>query len=251
MTSTPSLVLSCEHGGARVPAAARTWFASAGARRALASHRGHDAGALAIARVLAERLAAPLVAHTVSRLVVDTNRSLEHPSLHAEFLAEAPPAVRGRLVDVHWRPHRERVRAAVEAALAAEGAVLHVGVHTFTPRLAGVDRRCDVALLYDPAREAERALARAWLTALRARRPDLRLRRNHPYRGTSDGLTTTLRRALGPRYLGIELEVSTRTARESALADELAHSLAASVRHQYGVAHPVADHQHKGPTHRP
>jgi hypothetical protein len=36
------------------------------------------------------------------------------------------------------------------------------------------------------------------------------VRRNRPYRGAADGLTTHLRRKLGPRYLGIELEVSQR-----------------------------------------
>jgi len=221
-----ALVLSCEHGGARVPAAARPWFGGAAARRALESHRGHDAGALAIARAMSDRLGAPLLEHTVSRLVVDTNRSLGHPALHAEYLRGAPDELLARLVEAHWRPHRERVRGAVDAALAEGATVLHVGVHSFTPRLDGVDRRCDVALLYDPSRTAERELAGAWLAALSERRPDLRLGRNFPYRGTADGLTTTLRRALGPRYLGIELEVSTRTAREPDIAEDLARSLA-------------------------
>lgn len=219
------LVLSCEHGGARVPAAARPWFESAAAQRALGSHRGHDAGALAIARVMARVLGAPLLEHTVSRLVVDTNRSIGHRALHAEFLRGAPDELRARLVELHWRPHRERVRAAVDEALADGGTVLHVGAHSFTPRLGGVDRRCDVALLYDPSRPAERELARAWLAALGERRPDLRLRRNFPYRGTADGLTTALRRALGPCYLGIELEVAHGTARDPGIARDLAESL--------------------------
>jgi hypothetical protein len=36
------------------------------------------------------------------------------------------------------------------------------------------------------------------------------LRRNYPYRGQSDGLTTALRRQFGARYLGIELEINQR-----------------------------------------
>jgi len=40
--------------------------------------------------------------------------------------------------------------------------------------------------------------------------PTLRLRRNAPYRGVSDGLPTTLRRRFGNRYLGMELEVNQR-----------------------------------------
>ena len=37
----------------------------------------------------------------------------------------------------------------------------------------------------------------------------LRVRRNYPYRGDADGLTTTLRRRFPwQRYLGIEIEVN-------------------------------------------
>jgi len=42
----------------------------------------------------------------------------------------------------------------------------------------------------------------------RVRVPGLRVRRNYPYRGAADGLTTHLRRQLGPRYLGVELEIN-------------------------------------------
>ncbi len=35
-----------------------------------------------------------------------------------------------------------------------------------------------------------------------------RIRMNYPYRGASNGLTRDLRRRLGERYLGIELELN-------------------------------------------
>ena len=41
------IVLTCEHGGNRIPAAYAAYFQSAGA--VLDSHRGFDAGALAVA----------------------------------------------------------------------------------------------------------------------------------------------------------------------------------------------------------
>jgi predicted N-formylglutamate amidohydrolase len=97
--------------------------------------------------------------------------------------------------------------------------VLHVSVHTFTPRWRNARRDVDVALLYDPARRRERAFADAWLEALAARRPDLRLRRNFPYRGEADGLTTHLRGVFGAgHYLGLELEVSQQHALGAASA---------------------------------
>jgi hypothetical protein len=66
-------------------------------------------------------------------------------------------------------------------------------------------------MLYDPRRPGEVALATAWIDALRAADPSLRLRRNYPYRGASDGVCQSMRRLHPPdRYVGIELEVNQR-----------------------------------------
>jgi predicted N-formylglutamate amidohydrolase len=201
-----TLILSCEHGGNRIPPRYAALFR--GAKRALESHRGYDPGSLELARLMARQLRAPLVYSTVSRLLIELNRSPGHPRLFSEFSRPLDPAAREELVQRYYLPYRRRVTALVEEALRRGGRVLHVGVHTFTPDFEGVRRTADVALLYDPARRFERNVADRWLAALRRLRPDLELRRNYPYRGTSDGLTTILRRHFGPRYAGIELEVN-------------------------------------------
>jgi predicted N-formylglutamate amidohydrolase len=75
--------------------------------------------------------------------------------------------------------------------------------------LDGVRRRPDLALLYDPARPLERALAVAWVRVLERALPARAVGRNDPYRGSADGLTTALRKEHpGARYLGIEIEVN-------------------------------------------
>lgn len=201
-----ALVITCEHGGNRVPAAYRALFAR-GAARALASHRGWDPGALVLARALARALDAPLLACTATRLLVDPNRSKGHPELFSEWTRGLPPDERDAILERWWRPHRTAVRELVES----RERVLHLSVHSFTPRWKGRLRTVDVGFLYDPARARERAFASGWLEALRSRRGDLRLRRNRPYRGDGDGLTTRLRARFGERrYLGVELEVSQR-----------------------------------------
>ena len=89
--------------------------------------------------------------------------------------------------------------------------VVHLGVHSFAPHLAGVRRDFEVGLLYDPSRTAERLLAKSWQKRLREFAPELHVRRNAPYRGDADGLTTALRRDLSSReYLGLELELNQR-----------------------------------------
>jgi predicted N-formylglutamate amidohydrolase len=209
---TLGLVLSCEHGGARVPARWRA--ALRGASRALASHRGWDEGALPLARRFSRALGVPLVANTWTRLLVDVNRSASNPACFSEWTRSLPAAERERILDLCWRPHRDAVQRALLDAFAGAERVLHISVHSFTPRLAGRTRDVDVGWLYDPARIHERELVERWRRALGERRPDLRLRLNRPYLGTSDGFTQTLRGVHDDgRYLGIELEVNQRLVR--------------------------------------
>lgn len=202
-----ALVLSCEHGGNRVPAGYRRLFRAAGARDALTSHRGSDLGALAMAKILARRLDAELHASTVTRLLVETNRSAHHRGVFSEFSAVLDRDDRQAVLERHYFPHRQRIVDAIRAR--RRQLVCHIAVHSFAPVLNGEVRQADVGFLYDPRRPGERELCRLWKAALNARAPELRVRRNYPYRGTADGLTTALRRMFPPeRYLGIELETN-------------------------------------------
>jgi predicted N-formylglutamate amidohydrolase len=224
------LVVSCEHGGNLVPAEYRALFR--GRRRLLASRRSWDPGALDLARAIARAAGAPLVATTVSRLVVECNRSIGHPQLFSEFTRPLSRDERTRLLDRYYHPHRGAVEAVVRSALRSHARVVHVGVHTFTPVMNGRTRSADVGLLYDPRREEEVAFCEVWLHALHWEAPALRVKKNYPYRGWSDGLTTTLRGKFGARrYLGLELEVNQALAlgaarRRTDVPNRIARSLA-------------------------
>jgi hypothetical protein len=75
-------------------------------------------------------------------------------------------------------------------------------------------RTADIGLLYDPARRSETMFCERWQRTLRARAPELRVRRNYPYAGYNDGLTTYLRTRFEDRqYSGIELEINQRYSR--------------------------------------
>jgi predicted N-formylglutamate amidohydrolase len=224
--TSPAIVISCEHGGNRIPAEYRKLFETQ--RATLESHRGLDAGALSMARTLASDLDAPLLAATTSRLLVDLNRSAGHPALHAAVVRQLPPVQRERIVDRHHRPYRERAERLMRRAIAESGSVIHLSCHSFTPHLDGHTRMADIGLLYDPARSAESALCAEWKHALEAALPALRVRRNYPYRGSNDGLTTWLRSHLHDNvYRGIEIEINQQLldgdmrAVHAALADSL------------------------------
>ncbi len=224
MPRTLQTLVTCEHGGNGVPLQFRELFA--GRERILASHRAYDAGALELARRLAAACRAPLLAAETTRLLVDLNRSPRHPQLHAPWVRKLAAEERRAIVAEHHEPHRSAVEKRV-AEMLAVGSVAHLSVHSFTPIRRGVVRNADFSLLYDPRRPAERAFAAAWLTELRRIRPELRLRRNYPYLGTADGLTTWLRRRFHDPtrpneavYLGIELEVNQKWVRRGGQAWE-------------------------------
>jgi len=208
---TTRIVISCEHASNAVPAAYRGLFT--GEDGVLGTHRALDIGAAPLARRMARAAGAPLHLGGVTRLLVDLNRSRGHRGLFSEFSRPLPRADRKRLLERHYRPYRDAVARDIEAGVARGGRVVHLSVHSFTPELNGVARRCDLGLLYDPKRSREKRLALAWQALLRAER-DWVVRRNYPYTGVQDGFIPRLRKRFAERsYAGLELEVNQRLVR--------------------------------------
>ena len=198
------LLITCEHGGNRVPPTYRALFRPA--RALLQSHRGLDLGAAQAARSLSRRLQAPLLVHSVSRLVIDLNRSLHHPHVFSNLTAGLSQAVRTQLIDSIYLPHRRAVWRALQEL---GGPAVHLALHSFTPVLFGAERRVDIGLLYDPKRRGEVTFARHLRSQLQQLLPGLKVSCNAPYRGSADGLTTALRLLRPPTtYVGLEIELN-------------------------------------------
>jgi predicted N-formylglutamate amidohydrolase len=201
------LVLSCEHGGNRVPNEHARLFR--GAAAVLRSHRGWDPGALDLARFIGRKLGQPVHAVTWCRLLVESNRAPTNPRIWSRFTADLPAATKKKILDRYWWPHRREVEAAIRRATAQGRRVIHVAVHSFTPVLGRERRNADVGLLYDSRRPAEKALCRRWEKLLKEIDPALRVRRNYPYKGCTDGFPAWLRRRHSAnRYVGVELELN-------------------------------------------
>ena len=237
--STPAarLLITCEHGGNRIPAAYQALFRAS--RALLDSHRGYDPGALVMAKELAAKLGGVVVASEVSRLLVDLNRSLGNPSIHGEAIRAASDLQRREIVERYYLPYRAEALRHVSAAVKRGVGVVHISSHSFTPKLHGKLRNADIGLLYDPARECEVQFCDLWKKSLATYAPDLKVRRNYPYAGKGDGLTRYFRGQFSPaNYVGIELEINQRhvfqagapwTALRKAVVDSL-RPLLASIR---------------------
>ena len=198
-------IFTCEHGGNRIPRQYQHLFK--GQARILQSHRGWDPGALQLARACARDCSVPLYFSQVSRLLVDLNRSARHRALFSGATRQLDSGEKRGICEQYYFPYRNRVETAIRDEPLRP--VIHLAFHTFTPELNGVVRKGDIGLLYDPARAAEKEFCMGLQAVLRQVFPSLAVRRNYPYRGSADGLTTCLRKRFPARaYLGIELEIN-------------------------------------------
>ncbi|MEX2525453.1 MAG: N-formylglutamate amidohydrolase [Gammaproteobacteria bacterium] len=208
-------LVTCEHGGNDVPEEYRYLFQ--GQEALLQSHRGWDPGALLFATDLADALGAHLIHATITRLLVDLNRSPHHRDVVFPGRHGLSSEDRQRLMKLYYRPYHTRVDEFIRTAVAAGKRVLHISAHSFTPELDGRIRNADIGLLYDPGREGERHFCRQLKNSLSGSRPGFRVRLNYPYRGTADGLTTRLRREFeNEYYAGVEVELNQRFAAAAA-----------------------------------
>lgn len=231
------VVVTCEHASKAIPPELGDLGLSAAVRD---SHRAWDPGALAIAKVLAKALHAPLHVGKWSRLVVDLNRSHGHQNVIARRLDQRD--VPGNQIDdgqrrwrlaKYWSPWRRAAEADIVAA-AGRGVALHLSVHSFTPSLNGKVRPNDIGLLHDPDRPWEVVLCETLKPLLMAH--GLSVRRNFPYFGNTDGFTSHLRQELpNNNYVGLEIECNQRLVADPAGA----RRVAAALREAFVVTVPV------------
>ena len=216
------LMLTCEHASNKLPAA----FKSAVPAEVLKTHRAYDIGALAVFRKLV-KFAKPefYCEGKYSRLFVDLNRTITNKSAFSDYLRDNAKAK--ALATAYWYEYRAAIEQFVEATLrhdslrpfnklsgpstssgTSKPSIVHLGIHSFTPELNGKVRNTDIGILYDPSRPQESAYARVIKDEIKRLHPEMKVRFNYPYKGTSDGLTTTLRKKFGTQYAGIEIEIN-------------------------------------------
>ncbi len=186
-------VVLCDHASNRIPEA----FGTLGLTPAdVSAHIAWDPGALGVSLRLSERLDAPLVYPTVSRLVIDCNRDPSASDLIPEIsesttipgnakLSEVERAA--RIAAVHT-PYHDAVTSLLDSRDAATMHSVLVAVHSFTPVYKGVARPWQVGLIADNDRRLFTPMIAA-LTSL----PDLTVGDNQPY-SAADGVYYTLTR---------------------------------------------------------
>lgn len=217
-----AFLISCEHASRKVPPAYRPLFQ--GAEDVLRSHRGWDAGALTTARLFATSFHAPLFVGEHTRLLADLNRSTASQALFSPWSRRLNGEARSRVLRDFHSPYWRKVRERTESLRRTNDRVIHLSVHSFTPVFDGYRRPTDVGLLFDPANDEERALAKKWRRALRAEL-GLTIHLNRPYRGGGDGIVAANRGLLRKNYLGFEIEINQRFLKDPMLWRKISRAL--------------------------
>jgi len=137
-------------------------------REALERHIAYDIGAAWMTRRLAERLSAPAVLSTFSRLLIDPNRGADDPTLVMRISdgdivpgnARIDSSEVERRRRLFWAPYRDAVDAKVEAMMATGAPPAILSMHSFTPLWRGSPRPWKVGVLWDADPRLPRALLR-------------------------------------------------------------------------------------------
>lgn len=225
-----SLLITCDTGGWRTPSRLRSHLAgtplesstsvserlpSASERQPIVaaagddplSRTGIDREAYFAARRLAHRSGASLVCNEHRSDLIDVGHSLHHRELFPLRARTLPPATRDVIIEAIYTPYRQKVERQILSLLHHWSYVVHLSIRTFDAKTSqGSWRRGDVGLLYDPSHPDEVDWCLDFIEELYDLAPDLKVRRNHPGRGTNDSLTKTMRSKFSQEvYLGIEV----------------------------------------------
>lgn len=185
VAGTADILLLCDHASNAVPADIDLGIAPV----LLDKHIAIDIGAGPLTRALADRLGAPAIVATVSRLVIDLHREPDRPSLvPVSSDGHAIPGNEGADRATRIRRFHQPYHAVIAAQIRRQPPALIVAVHSFTPAMesGSAPRPWEVGVLYNRDARAARLMIDA-LTDQGVTTGD-----NQPYSGRE--LNTTLNR---------------------------------------------------------
>lgn len=146
-------VIICEHASNYIPAKLDNLGLD---DEALRLHMAWDIGAARVARRLSELLEAPAILANYSRLVIDINRRIDHPTAFVTSCegrtvpgnATMGEEDRARRIAEIYEPFHARLAALIES-FTARGVVPAIfSIHSFTPVFYGQSRPWEIGVLW-------------------------------------------------------------------------------------------------------
>jgi len=200
-------MLAADHAGRLIPRALGTLGLP---QSELARHIAWDIGIAGVTEGLSETLDATAVLQSYSRLVIDCNRALGHPTSipPVSELTEVPGNIgvsdgeRDRRRQAIFDPYHAAIVELLDARNAAGRRTILAAMHSFTPVFKGVVRRVEVSVLF----HHETPLWRIMLDLLRGE-GDLAVGANQPYAITDDSDYTVPVHGEGRGLPHVEIEI--------------------------------------------
>jgi len=184
------LLLVADHGGRELP----DEYDDLGLPGAeFDRHIAYDIGVAGLTERLAAMLGVPAVMARFSRLLIDANRGEDDPTIIRQLYdgtvipGNYPmgAAEREKRLDRFYRPYHDAVAALVASVAETTGKAPFIfSVHSFTPRMQGIERPWHAGILWDSDDRAVKPL----LSMLSAD-PPLVIGDNEPYDGALRGDT--------------------------------------------------------------
>lgn len=221
----PEFILLCEHASLFIPPELKGLQLTP---EVISSHVGWDLGALALAKLMMEKLNSPLVAQQVSRLVYDCNRPPEARSATPEKSEiyeiignkGLSQAQRNERAQKYYMPFHNMVSSVIEGQLNKQNQPIIVTIHSFTRSYFGKDRNVEIGILHDEdARFADAILDVA------KHDEKFKFERNAPY-GPEDEVTHSLKEYALPNGLhNVMIEVRNDLILNAKMQQEMAEIL--------------------------
>ena len=193
-SGSSSIVLVCDHASNRMPL---PYDQSLGISEAdKFAHIAWDPGALGVSLELSRLLDAPLVASTVSRLIIDCNRDEAAIDLIPEISettvipgnANLSDIERRKRIELSHRPFHQAIEELLDERAAKGQSTAVISVHSFTPVYKGQQRPWEIGLISGD----NRSLIDPVIDDLK-NRTQLQVGDNEPY-SPRDGVYYTLSR---------------------------------------------------------
>ncbi|HVW54538.1 MAG TPA: N-formylglutamate amidohydrolase [Rhizobiaceae bacterium] len=173
-------------------------------------HIAYDIGVAAVTERLAAILGVPAVMARFSRLLIDANRGEDDPTIIRQLYDGTiipgnypiDTSEREKRLDRFYRPYHDAVASLVASVAEETGKAPFIfSIHSFTPRMQGIERPWHAGVLWDSDDRAVKPLL-----AMLAKDPLLVIGDNEPYDGALRG-DTMFRHAIVNGYAHALIEI--------------------------------------------
>lgn len=181
------LLIICDHASNALPEQYGTLGLP---QEQLERHIGYDIGAAGVTRELARQFGAPALMANFSRLLIDTNRGEDDPTLIMRISdgavvsgnAGCDDAERALRMNEYYAPYHQAIDEVIDEGIAAGRPPAIFSIHTFTESWRGSPRPWHAGILWDNDPRLPVPLLRALQSE-----PDILADENVPYTGELKG----------------------------------------------------------------